>query len=466
LKDESSISVHNLSSQLDVAEEAQAQLSQDLQRVTGEKLELGNQVSELRVDLEQRRAELMESREKQERIEQENWEINRVNTDLQQRLQQTVALAHMQAEGNESRLQEEVGTLLVQLEEEREVTAKLSKNLELERRKYESFEQKTKGSSGKKDGARRRSSLLPEEIRDSESRLIASMDLYRHRCENLGSSLASCQQQLDRDSWHPDLATEISKLRKLLGEEKRSCHSEGDKLKEVHQLFEQVYMDYTTVLDSIKQDKKHKGQNVLENIKESNIRDNVDSLTARLIDTEESLNRELDKSAQLQDLLARMESEVDSLPLLQAQVEVYQSDFNAEREARERIAGEKADLLEELNKLKQAGGQRPVVRTQPPRSPEVRRPEHVERPEVERHRPEVERHVGRPEGHLVGNMRDRLDQMREDERLPLPVRLHNQRAVVEEERGRVDLNCPKCGREFRNTTLLTRHVNDCLDRDF
>ena len=37
------------------------------------------------------------------------------------------------------------------------------------------------------------------------------------------------------------------------------------------------------------------------------------------------------------------------------QVEVYQSDFNAEREARERIAGEKADLLEELNKLRQSG---------------------------------------------------------------------------------------------------------------
>ena len=27
-------------------------------------------------------------------------------------------------------------------------------------------------------------------------------------------------------------------------------------------------------------------------------------------------------------------------------------------------------------------------------------------------------------------------------------------------------DCPKCNREFRNTTLLTRHVNDCLDRDF
>jgi hypothetical protein len=31
---------------------------------------------------------------------------------------------------------------------------------------------------------------------------------------------------------------------------------------------------------------------------------------------------------------------------------VYQADFNAERQARERIAGEKADIEEELRKLK------------------------------------------------------------------------------------------------------------------
>jgi hypothetical protein len=39
-----------------------------------------------------------------------------------------------------------------------------------------------------------------------------------------------------------------------------------------------------------------------------------------------------------------------------------------------------------------------------------------------------------------------------------------------EEEGREEgvegFTCPKCNREFRNTTLLTRHVNDCLDRDF
>jgi uncharacterized C2H2 Zn-finger protein len=34
------------------------------------------------------------------------------------------------------------------------------------------------------------------------------------------------------------------------------------------------------------------------------------------------------------------------------------------------------------------------------------------------------------------------------------------------EEGAGGFTCPKCNREFRNTTLLTRHVNDCLDRDF
>jgi hypothetical protein len=33
------------------------------------------------------------------------------------------------------------------------------------------------------------------------------------------------------------------------------------------------------------------------------------------------------------------------------QVDVYQADFNAERQARERIAGEKADLEEELRNI-------------------------------------------------------------------------------------------------------------------
>merc|ERR1719318_2247729 len=153
------VSLLNLSQQLDVAEEAQAQLSQDLQRVTQEKLESQNQLASLNLEYETLKTNV-------EQLNRDKWEITQVNNDLQQRLQQTVALAHMQAEGNQSRLQEEVGRMLFQLEEERKVTANLSKNLELERRKVESLEQKAKGNSstrGSSKGERRRSSLLPDE---------------------------------------------------------------------------------------------------------------------------------------------------------------------------------------------------------------------------------------------------------------------------------------------------------------
>merc|ERR1719320_1102123 len=175
------VSLLNLSQQLDVAEEAQAQLSQDLQRVTQEKLEAQNQLASQNLEFETLKSSV-------EQLNRDKWEITQVNNDLQQRLQQTVALAHMQAEGNQSRLQEEVGRMLFQLEEERKVTANLSKNLELERRKVESLEQKAKGNSstrGSSKGERRRSSLLPDEVRENETRLAQSMELYRQRCDNL-----------------------------------------------------------------------------------------------------------------------------------------------------------------------------------------------------------------------------------------------------------------------------------------
>ena len=58
------------------------------------------------------------------------------------------------------------------------------------------------------------------------------------------------------------------------------------------------------------------------------------------------------RSDQLSEKLRQCQKELETLPILQAQVEVYQTDFNAERAAREKIAGEKADLLDELQRYK------------------------------------------------------------------------------------------------------------------
>ena len=80
---------------------------------------------------------------------------------------------------------------------------------------------------------------------------------------------------------------------------------------------------------------QQKQQAVLASIAQSNMQDNVDSMTVRLMQAEEQLQRERQEH---RERLAAAARELEALPLLQAQVEVYQSDFNAEREARERIA--------------------------------------------------------------------------------------------------------------------------------
>ena len=63
--------------------------SQDLQRVTQEKLEIQNQLASLNLEFENMKTS-------SDQLGQEKWELTQVNNDLQQRLQQTVALARMQ----------------------------------------------------------------------------------------------------------------------------------------------------------------------------------------------------------------------------------------------------------------------------------------------------------------------------------------------------------------------------------
>merc|ERR1719350_544416 len=311
-----------------------------------------------------------------DQLGQEKWELTQVNTDLQQRLQQTVALARMQAEGNQNRLQEEFQRMMFQLEEERKVTENLSKSLELEKRKVESLEQRAKHNGSSRgsreaENSKRRSSLLPDNVKEAETRLGQSMETYRQRCDNLGNSLHGLLNKLEDERYFGDLATEVNKLRKLLSDEKKKVGGERHKLGEVHAMFETIYDEYSRTVDSLdaaQREIQHKVQQqkqqaVLTSIAKTNIQDNVDSMTVRLMAAEEELERERRGHATTKERLHQLAAELETLPLLQAQVEVYQSDFNAEREARERIAGEKADLEEQL---REAGVHKPAQPAAPP----------------------------------------------------------------------------------------------------
>ena len=94
-------------------------------------------------------------------------------------------------------LKEQLHKMQIALGEERKVTEKLSRNLELEKRRVESLEQKAKGTQRKSAGSSVCSSGLPDEMRLRDEQLASSMERYRIHCERLGSSLDECEKKLE-----------------------------------------------------------------------------------------------------------------------------------------------------------------------------------------------------------------------------------------------------------------------------
>ena len=96
-----------------------------------------------------------------------------------------------------------------------------------------------------------RSSLLPDNVKEAETRLGQSMETYRQRCDNLGNSLHGLLNKLEDERYFGDLATEVNKLRKLLSDEKKKVGGERHKLGEVHAMFETIYDEYSRTVDSL-----------------------------------------------------------------------------------------------------------------------------------------------------------------------------------------------------------------------
>merc|ERR1712223_2366283 len=90
--------------------------------------------------------------------------------------------------------------------------------------------------------------------------------------------------------------------------------------------------------------------------KDNNSPSKMESLQTRLTQAQDDIRDERRRAEQLSEKLRQRQADLETIPILRAQVEVYQTDFEAERAAREKIAGEKADVVDELQRLKAATG--------------------------------------------------------------------------------------------------------------
>lgn len=89
--------------------------------------------------------------------------------------------------------------------------------------------------------------------------------------------------------------------------------------------------------------------NALETV--DRLRSRIDEMTANIVELDEKCETQAQDINTLKEEKNRLLRENEAVGILQAQVEVYRSDFIAERDCRERLAGEKDQLAEDLRRL-------------------------------------------------------------------------------------------------------------------
>lgn len=475
----------DLRNRLEASELECQRVSDNLEQMTAQKMALERDVATLQ-------KQNVGLRASNETLVAEKWELSAANADLQNRLQ-TMAITYMQGRPDDNMLQEELRRMQMSLADERKVTEKLSRNLELEKRRSESLEQKVKGThrrsvggtggssnsgpngggSGGANGNSAHSSSttngvnesdLPEEIRGRDEQVMTSMEQYRTQCENMTLALEECSQKLIgfeiQEDYHvADLRKELCNVKKLLGDEQRRCKESGQRISETQFMFGQMLKDYNSAVDQLNQLQQDKRIKCSQIQRESSgaemggIPETVKSFTTTAQEAEKSKNdlfiselkedlaAEQMKVVALMDKIKRLEADLDDIPLIRAQAEVYKTDFDAERKAREEIAGEKADLMEEIRRLKQLQNHRPENEYVPAATSPARG----------RRNPVTATTVR----DAVNNFAAEHDRQRED--------ADEFRGTARRDRDRT-FSCPKCSKVFPILALLQNHVNDCLDR--
>ncbi|XP_077028670.1 NF-kappa-B essential modulator isoform X2 [Agelaius phoeniceus] len=185
-------------------------------------------------------------------------------------------------------------------------------------------------------------SLLGE-LRESQNRLERSRAEREHlerrargdaeRCQQLEEVAQGHQVQLDQ------LRLQVTNLETALRVERRGATEEKRKLVQLQAAYHHLFQEYDAHIKSS-----------LEGDKRSQV-------------AQEQLRAAEAALALKQELIDRLKAEAESqrglletIPVLQAQADIYRADFEAERAAREELHGQREALQEELNQLRQRLG--------------------------------------------------------------------------------------------------------------
>ncbi|XP_063038449.1 NF-kappa-B essential modulator [Melospiza melodia melodia] len=181
-------------------------------------------------------------------------------------------------------------------------------------------------------------SLLGE-LRESQNRLERSRAEREHlerrargdaeRCQQLEEVAQGHQVQLDQ------LRLQVTNLETALRVERRGATEEKRKLVQLQAAYHHLFQEYDAHIKAS-----------LEGDKRSQVtQEQLRAAEAALALKQELIDR-------LKDEAERQRAALETIPVLQAQADIYRADFEAERAAREQLHGQREALQEELNQLR------------------------------------------------------------------------------------------------------------------
>lgn len=181
------------------------------------------------------------------------------------------------------------------------------------------------------------------------------------RCADLDNLLLESQHRLQcldlcNTADVEQLKCEITNLQQKLQEEETCRKEERKQVLEVQQQFTQLFADYQDLLLSVEsyeleqKDLGTQGEAWIQ-LEKRKHQEELDAVTAQLVYTQELLARYKEESVKLNIDLSQLKLQMERLPVLEGQVELYRQECNQEKEAHKSTQEELKQLKEEYQRL-------------------------------------------------------------------------------------------------------------------
>ncbi|XP_076357414.1 optineurin-like isoform X2 [Tachypleus tridentatus] len=293
--------------------------------------------------------------------------------------------------------------------------------------------------------------------------LDSLLSVSQHRLQNLDIYSSSDIEQLKQ---------EIAKLQVKFEEERNFRSEDRKQLLEVQQQFTQLFDDYQDLLQSVESHQKEQkdlgaeGEAWIE-LEKRKHQEESDAITAKLVHTEELLANQKKETMKIKSEIEQMKSQVEKLPILEAQVELSNQDYNQEKEAHrstkeelERLKdlltlqNQNQELIDEINVKhlqKSLHKNASYFSNNPHHSHHKCRDKHHSSRNRKHHEKKSDTRTGAADFNIAAAECRSKNPLGNGDQAELP--------------EKYTFRCPRCEMKFMDYQALKNHVEECLNKD-